>query len=130
MQSNKYSGCATFQSPFITLSMYTRGLAGGCLGSANPAYEEGARARKGRETSVKLVELSPPGAPKSFPGPGRSLIVTRSRVHFCQSRPSLRDCIIRAKKKKKQKIRRTFSYVQDNQRDMRSKNLNNFRPCN
>lgn len=58
--------------------MYTRGLAGGYLGSANPAFEEGAGARKGRETSVKLVELSPPAAPKSFPGPGRSPIVSRA----------------------------------------------------
>lgn len=36
------------------VSMHTRGLAGGYVGSANPAVEEGARARKGRETSVKL----------------------------------------------------------------------------
>lgn len=97
--------------------MYTRGLAGGYLGSANPAFEEGARARKRRETSVKLVELSPPAAPKLFPGPGRAPIITRSRVHFCQSGPSrsLADYVTRIKKK--EKMERALSYEIIKERD-------------
>jgi len=103
-----------FNRPSLWCRCTPGGLAGGYLGSANPAVEEGARARKGRETSVKLESLSPPAAPKSFPdlnrGPGPT--ITRSWVHFCQtcSSRSLVSCATCVQKKERKKWAYAFIY--------------------
>lgn len=84
--------------------MDTRGLAGGYLGNANRAVSGKARERAGggaaRDTSVRLVALSLPAAPKIVSGPGLGSRIDRNPLldlSFSPVRPLSRSYVGRSR---------------------------------